>query len=175
MALSAESAWISSFAAAMGPTATNSWAASLANWCGDEADSMELSAITGATFTFNRATFTSELLSNVSPSADQAAALQKFVDAWGVAVMASTLSVAGGSAFGFSAIVATGTPSNISAAKAVVTAAISGPPTDDIMASKLPPAFRDGFLALMYSVSGVGVPPSPPPPIAPFAGVSGTM
>ena len=176
MAVNPEATWISTFASAMGPVADTSWAAALAAWAGTEADLMELTSITGATFTFNLAVFTAQLLSLVSPNPAQTPALLTFATAWEAAVLASTMVVAGGSGFGFSAIVGTGVASNSSAAKLILAAALVGPPTDDITASAFPPAFRTGFLALVYLVTGSGVPPTAPfPPIAPFVGSSGTQ
>jgi hypothetical protein len=173
MALNPLSVWKSTFATAIVPTSGNSWAMNLANWAGDQADLMQMTLITGGTFTFNRSTFASELLTNVSPSTNKSLALDKFVDAWETAVLASSMSVSGGTGFGFSAIVGSGIASNTASIKTSLKATLmSGSNSADINDSVFPQAFRSAFASLIFNVTGMGVPPSPPPPIAPFSGSS---
>jgi len=175
MALEALSIWRSTFNALPAVT-TSAWIANFVGWTGARTTNlMELANITSSVFTFDEPTFTTELTNNAVITTNLDAALQVFVDAWGTAVLSSTMVVTGGTGFGKTDIQATGSVSNISSAKSQLkTDLLAGGLTADSNTSVFPPAFRDAFLALVYSVTGDSLNPSPPPTRIAFSESDGT-
>lgn len=178
MAVSSESTWVSNFAAAVTPVADSSWAANLANWYDSEVTgNMELLTITGAQFTFGVSVFQAQLLATVVPDTNKIAAVTKVADAWETAILASTMTVVGGSQGPFLDIQAVGVPGTLPAAKALlITELLTAPNVADINNAVMPKALRNASLALTYLVTGDAINPLPPPPArVPYSSSSPTI
>lgn len=107
-------------------------------------------------FTFNQDEFIGAL-SGLSPTPSASQGGNSFADAWGIAVLASTMVCSGpvGSAAFTGPPETNVTPGSVSAAKATLAAALaSGPKVDNPADSAFPGAFRAAFLALKYEIAG---------------------
>lgn len=175
--LNSLSVWRDSFEAYLLPVADATWADNLADWVESEStDLLELVTYTNSAFVFDKATFKAQLLATVVPWDNQAVALQRFVDAWGLAIQNSVMTITGGAGAGFSDIQASGTPSNVATVKTQLQVdLLLGVNTADIDTSQFPPAFRDAFLALTFAMSGDAINPSPPPARIPFGATDGVQ
>jgi len=176
MALNSEQDWKDSLELVLVPVTDTSWADSLANWADSETTAlMEAATITSSSYVFSKTTFKTQLLANVTNSADASTALQPFVDAWGDAADLSQITVAGGVGFGFADIQAVGLPTNTNTIKISLKAELlAGGNADDIQDSAFAPAFRNAFLAEIFLIIGDAINPAPPPPRIPFAQSDGT-
>jgi hypothetical protein len=172
MPIDPEQVWIDAFAA-LAPQKGPMWAQPMA----DAVDArvtgkVALNGLTGSvTFTFNKAVFMAQLMA-LTPTPDAAAGMMGFANAWGAAMLASTLVVAPGSFFPapapatlWSVVFATVIDgASIETAKqALVAELMAVAPAKDAKESKFPPAFRNAFLKCTASVNGLN---SLPPPTA---------
>lgn len=163
MALNADSVWLSTLSAL--PIVSNSsWVSNFANWIDGELTSLlELSTISSDTFTFDKAQFETEL-ANLPISSNKSQASQNVADAFMGAITVSSMSVTGGSGFGYTSIIATGTVNNESSVNSTMKSNIeSVPNVTDVNDTVFHTAVRSAILTLIYQVSGTGVIGSPPP------------
>jgi len=173
MTVDALATWQSTFAA-LPKVADNSWAAPFAQWANDRVTSkMSLPGITGAglTFTFNKATFESELIT-LTETADKEAGITAFADAWKTAILVSVAAVAAGSSIGspspattWSSVSSTViTPASITAGRAKIIELKDAPLVGDALESEFPIKFREAFLLLRITTTGLNsVSPTPGP------------
>lgn len=171
--------WISEFAN-LPITDSNDWPDNIADLIDSlTTNKLEISGISPpSTFTFNRNVFKAGIVSLV-PNANVVPNANAFALAFANAVAASTMFVAAGSSVGaptpattFSAPpVVVILPPTIAAAQAALTSSIiAAVPVADPTMSTVPVAFRDAFLALAASVTGLNsVVPTPGPLVVPSA------
>ncbi len=173
------STWISTFAA-LPTTADTSWAGNFANWANDRVIDMELSGIlnAGLDWTFNKTTFEASLIV-LTPTPIAASGIASFASAWETAIVASALSILAGASLGAPSPATTWSvvssqvidSSGIAAGKAKILELVSSPPVPDATSSDFPVKFREAFLLLTGSITGLNsvIPPTGPNPlVSPF-------
>jgi len=152
---------------------TDVWATNFANWVSDRVTSkMSLPGLQGPglTFTFDKATFITELEA-LEDTTDEEEGAINFAEAWETAMLSSIAAVAVGTSIGapttfttWSAISSTviDAPS-LAAGKAKIIELKDAPKVGDADLSDFPPFFRDAFLLLTITTTGVDSdgPPNP--------------
>jgi len=156
--------WQSTFAA-LPKVANNSWAGNFASWVDSRVtNKMGLNGMGGAglSFTFNKTVFEAQLIT-LTPTGNALAGITAFADAWETAILASVAVVAAGSYIGSPSpsttwsVVNTTTidPPSILAAKNKIKELVSAPPTANALDSEFPIKFREAFLLLTITTSGL--------------------
>lgn len=165
--------------------ADNSWANNFSGWADDRVTSkMDLLVIDIFTFTFNKSSFESGLIS-LGPTESASDGITAFADAWETAINASIVVVPVGASIGAPSPMTTWSvvtetiilSASISLAKLKILELISSPPVDDSDNSEFPIKFRDAYLLLQIQVTGLDsqLPPPAGPGPQPLIGVSGTQ
>jgi hypothetical protein len=145
--------------------ANSSWAANFANWVGDRVTNNELTNITAANipFDFDRGVFQTQLELSVQ-TISALVGITQFATAWEISINASlTLNVisgdftGGGSPAETWSTVSSATidAASILAGKAIILTLIAEAPVDVSADSRFPEIFRNAFLALTGTVSGI--------------------
>jgi hypothetical protein len=172
MAIDSLAVWQSTFEAL--PKQAD-WTQNFVDWVDDRVTSkMELPGLfhasgTPFTFTFTKATMKTAL-DALTTTDDQAQAISDFADAWGDAVTASVAVVIPLTYIGtdtpttkWSVVTTTLIdPASITAGKAVINTLASEPPA---ATSKFPEKFRDAFLSLTVTTTGLDSTPTPAGPL----------
>lgn len=182
MPLDPEAAWndaIANLKPDKGPDWAKGFADAIDSCCTGKT---ELTGVVGKpTFTFNKAIFMAQLMT-LAPVPDPVSAAMGFANAWGTAMLASTMIVPPGSALGASApptlwsVVITSLidPPTIELAKAFLIATLPTlEATKDAKQSKTGGTFRSAFLMCTCTVTGLNSLPPPPggPGPLPFPGL----
>lgn len=176
MAIDSLADWKSTLTA-LPKVADNSWAANFANWYYDriiniETDPSFLDSSAGFIFTFDTATFQTELEA-LTPTDNATTGITGFADAWETALLASAALVATGAfvpppgnpATTFSAVASTviDIPS-ITAGKNKLLELTTAPPTANALTSDFATKFREATLLLTITVAGTNsASPTPAP------------
>ena len=151
--------------AALPQVGDSSWAGNFAAWVDDRVSSkMSLPGIggPGLSFTFSVSTFETELL-GLEETGDQAAAMEAFADAWGLAMSASTAAVAVnsyiepiGPTTTWSQVDTTVIdPGSIADGKVKINELATSEPVEDAADSDFAVIFREAFLLLTITTSGL--------------------
>jgi len=167
--------------AALPKVADTSWAANFAGWVADrvvsiETDASVLDSSAGFVFVFNEALFASQLIA-LTPVNDALAGITGFADAWEAAILTTvfpaTLNVSAGAFAGSPSPATTFSvvnsvvldPPSILAAKNKIIELATAAPVADVNDSEFPVKFREAFLLLTITVSGLDSTPAPAGPL----------
>lgn len=143
-----------------------SWAANFSAWYADRLTGITTDPAalvpSGFVFTFAESIFAAQLIA-LTPTTSALDGIQGFADAWEVALNATTVVVAPGSAVPppspsttFSAVTTTVIdPASIAAGKAKLIELVTAPPVADPQDSLFPVKFREATLLLTITVSGL--------------------
>lgn len=160
--------WQNTFAA-LPQVADNSWALNFATWVYDRVVNIAMNPtqLTGTlTFIFNKTLFASQL-ATLTPTLNTLSGVTNFANAWETAILTTvfptTLNVAAGAfippstpATLFSVINSVILdPASIAAAKAKIIELATTTPTADPYMSEFPKKFREAFLLLTITVTGL--------------------
>lgn len=181
MAIDPLATWRSTLAA-LPKVADNSWATNFAAWVADRINNKITTNPTNLTlasplvFVFPQATFATQLVA-LTPTGNALAGITGFADAWKAAIdtvlFPATLNVAPGAfvppatpATTFSTVTSVLLdPASVTAARAKIIELATAPPVADVNDSEFPVKFREAFLLLTITVSGLDSTPTPAGPL----------
>lgn len=163
---------------AIAPTDQITWTSALARWAAERTTGkLTLTGITGTPvqYIFNLATFDG-MLKTCAPTDKSIMAANQMANAWQSAALASPLMVLPGASLGapspattWSAVASLVDPVSVIAGRMVLTQGIlAAQAVDDAYLSKLAEAFRNAFLTLTATATGINSLPIPAPLISPF-------